>query len=279
VLLVGCFPASIFFIKGMFIKTGNAQQKLFKLWMLILFWVTLMLFSIVKTKIVHYSSLCWFPLTFLAALCVYEIWEKRIAKLHTGLNILLGVVGILLGTLITAIPFVLMQKDKWVNKVDDVFARGNLQANVHWVWTDGIGGMLLLAALLFYLLGKNRLVKTSVLFAGVTACCLLTAVIITPKIEAISQRANVEFFEARQSEDCYVETWGYKSYAHYFYTHKPPFKNDSTKTVEWMIHGPIDKPAYISIKTQDQPALDTMPQLKKLYQKNGFVFYKRMPNK
>ncbi len=279
VLLVGCFPASIFFMKGMFINSGNAQQKVFKLWMLILFWVTLLLFSIVKTKIVHYSSLCWFPLTFLAALCVYEIWEKRIAKLHIGLNILIGIVGILMGTLIAAIPFVLMQKDKWIVKVEDVFAKGNLQANVQWVWTDGIGGLLLLAAVIFYLIGKNRFLKTSLLFAGVTACCLLTAVIITPKIEAISQRSNIEFFEARQGEDCYVETWGYKSYAHYFYTHKPPFKNDSTKTPEWMIRGNIDKPAYISTKIQDKENLDTIPGMQKLYEKNGFVFYKRIPVK
>jgi hypothetical protein len=275
VLLVGCFPASIFFMKGMFIQGGNQQQKIFKQWMVILFWVTLLLFSIVKTKIVHYSSLCWFPLTFLAALCVYEIWENRINKLHVALNSLIGLVGLLLGTFITAIPFVLMQKNKWVHLVDDVFARGNLQANVHWVWTDGIGGMILLAAVVYFLLGKNKVQKISVLFAGVTFCCLLTAVIITPKIEAISQNANVEFFKARQGEDCYVETWGYKSYAHYFYTMKPPFKNDSTKTNEWMIRGNIDKPAYISIKVQDKIYLDTVSTLKKLYEKNGFVFYKR----
>ncbi len=275
VLLIGCFPASLFFMKGMFVDSGNNEQKKFKLWMLILFWVTLFLFSIVKTKIVHYSSLCWFPLTFLAALCVYEIWEKRIAKLHIVLNSLIGIVGLLLGILITAIPFVLMQKNKWVHLVDDVFARGNLQANVHWVWTDGIGGMILLVAVLFYLFGKDKIKKISFLYAGVTICCLLTAVLITPKIEAISQNANVEFFKARQGEDCYVETWGYKSYAHYFYTKKPPFKNDSTKTNEWMIRGNIDKPAYISIKVQDKIYLDTVSTLKKLYEKNGFVFYKR----
>jgi hypothetical protein len=108
---------------------------------------------------------------------------------------------------------------------------------------------------------------------------LSTAIIITPKIEAISQRANIEFFAARKGEDCYVDTWGYKSYAHFFYAQKPPFKNDSTKTNEWMIHGNIDKPAYISIKIQDEPAMDTIPEMKLLYKKNGFVFYKRVPSK
>jgi hypothetical protein len=44
-------------------------------WMVILFWVVLILFSIVKTKIVHYSSLCYFPLTYLAALQLERIWK------------------------------------------------------------------------------------------------------------------------------------------------------------------------------------------------------------
>ncbi len=39
--------------------------------MLILFWVVLILFTIVKTKIVHYSSLCYFPLTFIGAWWLY----------------------------------------------------------------------------------------------------------------------------------------------------------------------------------------------------------------
>jgi len=44
VLLIGCFPASIFFMRGQFVSTHASQQKAFKKWMLILFWVTLILF-------------------------------------------------------------------------------------------------------------------------------------------------------------------------------------------------------------------------------------------
>ncbi len=279
VLLIGCFPASIFFIRGHLVSNGNTAQRVLKLWMIILFWVTLLLFSIVKTKIIHYSSLCWFPLTFLAALFVYDYWEKRILKLHIVLKILFAIVGLLLGIVITALPFVLMMKDKWVHLIDDEFARGNLQANVQWNWFDGIGGVLLLSAVINFLISKNIVLKTQLLFASITVCCLLTAVIITPKIEAISQRANIEFFESRQGEDCYVDTYDYRSYAHYFYTKKMPFKNDGTKNVHWLLRGEIDKPAYISAKVQNKSVLDTIPQLQFLYEKNGFIFYKRLPEK
>jgi hypothetical protein len=46
---------------------------------------------------------------------------------------------------------------------------------------------------------------------------------------------------------------------------------------EWMLYGKIDYPAYFSLKIQDKQAFDVMPQMKKLYEKNGFVFYKRIP--
>ena len=122
---------------------------------------------------------------------------------------------------------------------------------------------------------------------------------IVPKIEAISQRANIEFFEKRQTEDCYVETVAYKSYVPYFYARKKPYSRLQQKFIdsvmiagslqpdtlstkqmernfnEWVINGDIDKPAYFSIKVQNKQMLDTLPSLIKLYEKNGFVFYKR----
>jgi hypothetical protein len=46
---------------------------------------------------------------------------------------------------------------------------------------------------------------------------------------------------------------------------------------QWVLYGNIDKPAYFSIKIQNRQILDTMPALIKLYEKNGFAFYKRLP--
>lgn len=301
VLLLGCFPASIFSIKGMFIKTDTSNQKGFKQWMLVLFWVTLLLFSIVKTKIVHYSSLCWFPLTAIASMYITEAFSKNNLKLHVALKALLAFVGIILSTIFIILPFALMNKERWVNFVDDPFAKGNLSANVEWFWFDGLGGIILLLGVLFYLLSSQNKLKTSILFLSVTICCLYTTLMIVPKIEAISQRANIEFFEKRQNEDCYVETVAYKSYVPYFYARKKPYNKAQQKMIdsvmiagslqpdtlstkqmehnfnEWVLNGDIDKPAYFSIKVQNKQMLDTLPSLIKLYEKNGFVFYKREP--
>jgi 4-amino-4-deoxy-L-arabinose transferase-like glycosyltransferase len=278
ILLFGCFPASIFFIKGMFVPVQTNTQQSFKKWMMILFWVTLLVFSIVKTKIVHYSSLCWFPLTFIAAVAVYDHWYINKKKLSKWLLVLMGITGITLSLVIAAIPLVMLNKDKWVNKVDDVFARGNLEANVHWSFFDSIGGLIMLSGILFYFIAKNKKLKTIVLFSSVTACCFLTTIIIAPKVEAFSQRANIEFFEARQGENCYVDTWGYRSYAQYFYTMEKPANSTAVFTVDSLLRGHLDRPAYISAKIQNQSYLDTIPGLQKLYSKNGFVFYRRLPH-
>ena len=301
VLLLGCFPASIFFMKGMFIQMERNEQKMFKQWMGILFWVTLLLFSIVKTKIVHYSSLCWFPLTAIASFYLYEIFTGKVRRMHIVFKLLMGIIGFLLSLILIAIPFALVNKAVWIHLLEDPFAKANLQANVQWYWWDGLGGGVLLLGVLFYLFSKKNQLKTSLLFLSVTVCCLYTSVMIVPKIEGISQRANIEFFEKRQGEDCYVETVGYRSYAQYFYSKKQLYlsaqkikidsvlaggsKQPDTLTTkqkelnfsQWVLYGNIDKPAYFSIKIQNRQILDTMPALIKLYEKNGFAFYKRLP--
>ena len=301
VLLIGCFPASIFFMKGLFVNVETADQKKFKLWMAVLFWVTLLLFSIVKTKIVHYSSLCWFPLTAIASMYVNELFNKKDLKLPILLKSFLAFIGILLAIIFIALPFIVINKQIWINLLEDPFAKANLQANVQWYWFDGLGGFVLLIGVMYYLINNKNNLNTPILFLSVTICCLYTSVMIVPKIEGISQRANIEFFEKRKNEDCYVETVGYKSYVPYFYSSVKKYNKAqqikidslmkggsllpdtlSTKQMEqnfnnWILNGAIDKPAYFSIKIQNKQMLDTLPSLIKLYEKNGFVFYKRNP--
>jgi 4-amino-4-deoxy-L-arabinose transferase-like glycosyltransferase len=162
VLLLGCFPASIFFMKGMFIQMERNEQKMFKQWMGILFWVTLLLFSIVKTKIVHYSSLCWFPLTAIASFYLYEIFTGKVRRMHIVFKLLIGIIGFLLSLILIAIPFALVNKAVWIHLLEDPFAKANLQANVQWYWWDGLGGGVLLLGVLFYLFSKKNQLKTCV---------------------------------------------------------------------------------------------------------------------
>ena len=74
--LLGIFPASalIFSSFRKNIHDGQAQNS-FKKWMIYLLLVILIVFTIAKTKIVHYYSLCSFPITFLAAYYLDKLFD------------------------------------------------------------------------------------------------------------------------------------------------------------------------------------------------------------
>lgn len=277
VLLIGCFPAAPFlfqYFKKQ--RAENTQQADFIKWMWIMFWVVLLLFSIVKTKIVHYSSLCYFPLTFLAALQLYRIAEGKVSLLKP-VKILLTVIGVVLAIAITCLPLVGLNKDILIPLIDDPFAVGNLQANVNWSIAEISWGLIYLAGIItaVVLMRKEFRKGVLVLCAVQVITIQVTVLHFTPKIEAISQRAAIEYFQSFIGKDVYVHVLGYKSYAHLFYTQKQPQTNNNYDNEEWLLTGNIDKPAYFICKVMEADKYRAMPQLEETGSKNGFVFFKR----
>lgn len=279
VLLVGCFPASIFLIRTFFPMPTEekAHQQDFKRWMKFLFWVVLILFSIVRSKIVHYSSMCYFPLTFLAALCIYQIMEGKIHFNRWMKGGLIAIAGIfILVTLAT--PFVGMNVTMLKPVFADPFAQANLDAVVNWSGAEVIPGFFLLAILIFSLraISKKEFKKGYItLFGGTAVFVMLTLVFFIGRIEGYSQRAAIEFFESKEKEDCYIITHGYKSYGHLFYAKKPPVQNPDSYDKNWLLEGAIDKDVYVVTKIHKADELRSIPTLKEIGAKNGFVFFHR----
>jgi 4-amino-4-deoxy-L-arabinose transferase-like glycosyltransferase len=264
VLLVGCFPASIFLFsyfrgkkeRSIYGGAQGAEVKDFRTWMWVLFWVVLILFSIVETKIVHYSSLCYFPLSFLAAWQVYRIAEGKVV-LRAWNIVLMLLIGMAIGTAITLLPVAGVYKQQWMSAVGDKFAKANLQADVPFsLWESAYGAVYLL------------------LVSSIGAI-QITVVHFTPKIEAFSQRAAIEFFESFQGKDDYVQVLSYHSYAHLFYTKKLPATNKDYYKQDWLLKGAVDKPTYFICRITDYHKWKDNPNLEKIGEKNGFVFLKR----
>lgn len=277
VLLIGCFPASLFLFQyNRKRSTDLDSTRNFTRLMWIMFWVVLVLFSIVKTKIVHYSSLCYFPLTYLAALQLYRLSSGQ-TKLKSWVKALILFVGSLLAILIAALPLVGIYKDKLIPYIDDPFAVGNLQANVSWsYWECGWGLLYLIGIWVAVMLMKKNFRK------GMLVLCMLQIAIIqltvihfTPKVEAYSQRAAIDFFKGFKGKDVYIHVLGYKSYAPLFYAEKMPPANKNSYNEQWLLSGNVDKPTYFVCKIQNADKFRAMPQLQELYAKNGFVFFKR----
>lgn len=284
VLLLGVFPASVFALP-IILKhlPANSLQVLFQRWMIVLFWTVLILFTIVKTKIVHYSSLCYFPITFLAALYLYSI-ENNTIQQRGWVRKLQLIIGGIIAVLAIALPFLAMNISSIANSglIDDAFAVGNMEAAVHWSGLEALGGLFLLCGLLYF--GLFSRVKTVLAHKVLLICSLLCVtfltLLVTPRIEGYSQRAAIEFYENMSEKDAYTYPLDYFSYAPLFYGKRQPSGNPNVYDMQWLLSGDIDKDAYFVVKvTEASKNLEKYPSLQLLYKKNGFVFLKRNSQK
>ncbi len=299
VLLVGCFPLSVFALGG-FGRISNQTDSVrhFTRWMKVLFWVVLLLFSLVKTKILHYSSLCYFPLSFLGALTVYRLVNGEIAwkRIYT---FLLLVISSIIGVTLAALPLVDVFKQDIISSgiIHDPFAVENLKAEVQWHGYESLPGLLLVVGIGIILLAggwrgrqprtlsllgvpANQSVGIKKTITSIFITCMvainLAMLAVVPRIEPYSQGAAIEFYKTLVNKDCYMETIGFKSYAHLFYAQKEKTTNPQSLNKDWLLTGDIDKPAYFVCKiTKADEAKAAYPQLTELYRKNGFVFWKR----
>jgi hypothetical protein len=280
VLLIGCFPASILAIPSFFrAKYNGRYDRDFKSWMVILFWVVTVLFTIVQSRIIHYSSMAWFSVTFLAAYSIYK-WERKELPYRKYVGIFLGVLGGLISLLILGVAVIGLNVKRLAPYVNDTFARGNMEADVHWTGFEGAIGILLIVALILgirNLSRRNYSGAAAILFVGTAIVVFFASAIIVPKVERYSQGAAIDFFIERQGCDCYVHTLGYKSYGDLFYTHKEKPTNPNAGDQQWLLTGAIDKPVYFVTKVDRVQHWENAqyPDIKELYRKNGFVFLKR----
>lgn len=312
VLLIGCFPSSLFLILAHKRSAHDTPyQKHSKRWMIILFWVVLILFSIVKTKIVHYSSLCYFPLTYLATYAIQKLisgefaWKKWLHGAFIVITSLMGIAFIA----VSCIPFL---KDWLIGSdlIADKFAVENLKADVHWSGFEWLIGLLFLVIVLYSIFKiRARSFKfIYLLFFGSLFAIYSLIMVVTPKIEQYSQHAAIEFYKMCAKNGYDVETISFKSYATLFYgkitretMNNPDFKAYAIKRLEqlrrdgetknavmytglihtnWLEEGVIEKPAFFVSKITDVDEIrERRPALTEIYRQNGFVFYVRMPDK
>lgn len=282
VVFLGVFPASIFALKAFGKqKEEDLRIKAFKQWMMILFWVVLILFSIVKTKIVHYSSLSYFPLSFFATYILYKILNDE-SKWNKWINGLLIGIALFYTAALVFLQYVAENAKTLVTDgmIKDKFAAGNLQANVHWSGFEFVIALILLIGIVsaVFFFKKNLILRFFTIFLASALFTNLTIMVLVPRIEGYSQNAAIEFYKSKKGQDCYVETIGFKSYADLFYFEKPIPENKNALQPDWVIKGDIDKEAFYVCKNFKADYYQELhPQLIRIGEKNGFVFFMRKP--
>lgn len=287
IFALGCFPLSVFAFRGMGLKLANFREKALKRFMVIWFWVVLVLFTIVETKIVHYSSLLYYPGAFLAAAYVTKmIEEKRKMKWDNWVLYFLGF--LIFGVGVGAINILTANLDWLVEQIQDPFGRANLAADVNWTGWEFLPAAFFMAVLILnaWFLAKKRyrtflfvqVLATPIYMNGINA-------MIAPKVAEYTQMTAIDFFKEKADEDAYLMVEGYKSYAHYFYGQIKPFPYPEippSKRGDWLVRGEIDKPVYMVTRIDratEQFENVWFSTFHRIEEKNGFVFYIREPGK
>ena len=307
VVLLGCFPMSIIALPILF---SNAKEKHmdFEKWMKILFWVVMILFTMVSTKIVHYSSMSYLPLSFLAALEIYKRGTSE-RSLKWVLGVLLFV-GFIFSFVLIAVPLIAINKTHWLMPyIDDKFALASLSSDVQWGGYEyyiGIFYAITIVVFIYNLYYKKIYNSLISIIIGTGISLLLLSKYVVPKIEQYSQGPAIEFYKSVQSENKYLTTVGFKSYAHYFYGRIDMLDSTSAlyqekkrilseilnvqsyneltgeqinifnnHVIEWLKNGKTDRTVYFVSRIDRNHGLDKNENLKYLYKNGGFVFYKR----
>jgi len=281
IVLLGCFPISVLALPVLFRKNSDFQDegKYFLKWMLILFWVVMILFSIVKTKIVHYSSLAYFPLSYIAAYYIYGLVNRK-EEIKKYLVWILLITGTVFSIILMGLPLIVRYKDLIIPYIKDDFAIACLNAPVKWNGFEfliGVAYLIFICISLIVIRQKQFFKGVIILFYATAFCIFFYLKAVVPKIEGYSQAPAINFYKSISGQDAYVTTIGFYSYAPYFYFQKMPGGNSESSNKEWLLNGEIDKPVYIVAKSTAKEMLDKHPDCRFIKQEGGFIFYYRLP--
>ncbi len=277
VVFLGCFPMSLFFISGMGDLPERYSERLVKKFMTVWFWVVLIVFSISRTKIVHYSSMTYFPGVYLAAsFLYYQIKEDLKFPWHT--YILYGISMLVWGGGVTTLLVLAPHIKEYSHYIRDIHVLDAMNIPLNWLggeyWIGIFYTLVLMVGLVLLILRQSFMFL--ILFAITTPIFLnLLNYYIVPKVAIFTQTSAVNFWRNHANEDAYMVTYGYKSYAHYFYGKVTP-QNALKNDLPWVLENEKNKTIYISVKLKDYTNFENeySGKYKFLYQNGGYRFYK-----
>lgn len=281
-LLLGCFPASIFMwsaFKKEILETNRFNAIFFKI-MLSCFITVLLVFSVVQTKIIHYSSMDYYPMTFFSAIGLAYLTKKHLS-FHKIQSILLYAIGAIWSIALIFTPIAGINLEKIKPYIHDTNFLLQLDTPIEWnLWAILFG--LMFGVLYFYgliLIHKKKIEKgVLALFMACIICIQTLMLYYVPRIEKMVQGSLIEFCQEHKKEDANQCALYMKSYAMFYYSERTPFQNveDTFKHLHYL-YLPIQKDCYFFLRTIDTAKLDRSmgPKMNKLYNKNGFTFYKR----
>lgn len=221
VLFFVAFPSSILALPHLFRnQILDRNTEIWNLFMRALFWSVLIVFSITTTKIIHYSSLCWWSLSYFGAYQVYLVYTNR-WHLPKWLLIPLFVsfLGLSVGLWGVPLLFNLRPTPEWLEAKLDLFSKGILSAHTTWEWWVLIPAALFTVWMLLWfihqLMGKKSNAGVLYIISGVTA--VLASTLLIPRVADTLQGPVTKLIQSETKKGVFLEAWYYKTYALYFH--------------------------------------------------------------
>ncbi|MCS6999341.1 MAG: glycosyltransferase family 39 protein [Bacteroidota bacterium] len=244
VLLLGCFPASWLALKAYRPKWRIEDLADASFTFAVMLVVVVVIFSIVQTKIIHYSSLAYFPLTFFAAQVLYRWWYSP----NKAIVFLIAAGSIILGILFILTPIILANRPLLEALARDTFARSIVQTAVpQWRGIEWAAGALVLSATLTAFIAFRWSPRSAVVILLLSNALGVSAFlrVVAPRIQDFTQRELVEFCRRYAQSDVILHPVGFKTYVHLFYgrrkfSQSPPGNSISRSQWEaYLLDGPI----------------------------------------
>lgn len=254
VLLIGCFPVFIVAFGSMVSSIPVKGDNTFYRWMKVLFWVVLVVFSLVTTKIVHYSSMCYIPLAIVGGVKMAEY-----LRLNSFTKVVLCLVGtlwivvfIVAGSFALPYPFNPMV---WiVSVVHDPFVRAQLSTAVEWNLLPLLLSGTLLVSLVHFVRKPTKTVLASWLVTNTLVIAMLM-VSFVPGVEQVVQGEWIAHLESYQPKKMTHFTQGFKSYAHRYYTHQQDF--DEIRAIKkHVLTVEFGRDSYLKMNQDDKKDFD-----------------------
>lgn len=279
VLLIGCFPASFIAIRRFSFRPKYSFEFLMALTLVF----TLLLFSIVQTKIIHYSSLCYFPITFLAALYICEKIESKSSLITSARSLLFGL--FFYGLTFILIGWVLNHPELLLNNFKtNSFTKDSLSQNLNPSLLYYLPGVFLLVSVLI-LLYYQRKEQGKLVLAGVgitMAVGILTLVPLVKRIEIYSQGGHVVLCELvhEKHKNALIHPLGFKSFVPLFYGEQNGTIMKSNREVmdEFNLVNTkkLNRPVFFTSKAyKKMEILALYPNLICVNEKGGFCLYQK----
>lgn len=271
ILSVGMFPATWWAVGARRLPSipSGAQALLF-----LTGW-TVLIFSIVQTKIIHYSSLAYYGLAYLGA----WTWQHRRQWIHRwGWGLMTG--GLfLLGLITVAAGFLMTQTELWLPYVRDPFVQAAFaEEPVHWTgWEGWIGFILLVGGSLLVLLRLGNWKRFFLAGALLSVWQVLVLGSFAPRAEAYTQAPLRRFCEEYAAEGAVIWALGFKSYIPYFYGQmEPALSPRLTGSFEsfqnLLLGGGLPVPVYFATRIERYEGFVRDYALEVVERQGGYIF-------